>query len=132
MKTDDKDQVLCTRFRRALAAEVDRLDADTRVRLRQARLRALAAADGRRGTVFDVIHAWRWLTGGGLAVAAAVVAAIAIWLTQPRDPHILKSAEDVEIVAAQEQLELCEDLEFYRWLATSGEGARNEGKGNVR
>ena len=131
MKTD-KDQVDCTRFTRVLDAEADRLDDGTRARLLQARLLAVAAAERRRGTVFDVIHAWRWLTKGGLAITAATVAAIAVWLAQPHPSHLPKSADDVEIVAAQDQLELYEDLEFYRWLANGGDPAGHEGKGTAR
>jgi hypothetical protein len=59
---------------------------------------------------------------GGLTTAAAAVLAVSLWMTDPPRDTTVATADDIEIVAAQEQMQLYEDLEFYRWPATQENG----------
>jgi hypothetical protein len=106
------DGRLAERARQLFDESVQKLDAETLSRLNRGRQHALAEAS--RGGAGVVWHRWA-------PVAAAVTAAAAIFIVWgPGNgvdelPPALGS--DVEILLAEEELELLEDLEFYRWMA---------------
>lgn len=88
---------------------VDRLDAATLSRLNQGRHRALAELDSSstRGQ-------WlRWVPVTGVA-AVALVSVMVVNQRGTVDEPI--TASDFEMLIEHEDLELLEDLEFYRWL----------------
>lgn len=116
-----RDRRIALRAAQQLTRDADALDDTTRVRLRAARLRALDALDDRPAITAPTI------TGFGVpAVAAIAAAAIVTMLIVPRwsadpppDPIASLGLEDLDILAASEDLELYEHLEFYRWLETN-------------
>lgn len=137
MNADDIEKTL--RARATFDASVDRLDRDTRLRLRAARLKALetGARPARTG----------WMWGAGMATAAALALAVFMPLL-PRTPAPVASTSGPIVVAsrpaASSPLEaaaspalsanaqdaavdageldaadpdMLSDLEFYGWLA---------------
>ena len=106
------------RAREALDREAEGLDAATRSRLTRARSAAVEAA-GRPARP-------RWLLAPALATALAVVAVAGFW-NRPGEPAGAPEdtiptvagdqlVADLEILSADEDLELLADLEFYLWL----------------
>jgi hypothetical protein len=99
---------------RGLDAAVDELDKLTLVRLRSARKQALADASKPK----SVWGQRRWLTpAAGLATACLLVVLIGLqWWSPETTQGTLLAAQDMDIMMAQDDLELYSDLEFYRWL----------------
>ena len=112
---DDLDRQLQRNVRAALERAADDLDPASRERLREARRLALRAA-GQRSS-----PRWRWLALTVPAAAAAVLVAI---LGDPpaRPPGTtvvnapVEAVRDLDLLTSGENLELLEDLDFYRWL----------------
>lgn len=117
MNEDPHDQRFARHAAEQLTRDADALDDATRARLRAARLRALSALDDRPRRAF------RFGVPAAAAVAAAVLATVLIvprWSAErPQETIASLDLEDLEILAATEDLELYEHLEFYRWLETS-------------
>lgn len=117
MNRDEREEKLLEAVRKHLDESVEAIDARTAARLREIRVGALAGAEGmRRRFMFP-----RWVTVGGLATAAVAVAA-GLWFAEVRKEPAVATIDDIEIVVAQEQMQLYEDLEFYRWLAEQENG----------
>jgi len=122
MSGRDRDEELVSRARAQLDRDVDALDETTRARLRAARLRALDALDAPR--------AWHGLAAPrrlllASAAALALVLATTSWLAAWRQREsaartLADGLDDVEILATADDLELYDDLDFYRWLADEG------------
>jgi hypothetical protein len=105
------DERLVQRAKALFDESVQALDAGTLSKLHRARRQALAGAGEKRAP-------WTaWMPAG--AVTAGAVAAIAAVAWHARGTGELPgTAEiDAEILLAGEELEMLEDLEFYRWLA---------------
>ena len=106
------------RSRELFDNSVERLDAQTRSRLNQARQRALAEMN--KGSARR-----HWLAAplGGLA-AAALVALILI--RTGGEPPSAENAnvllDDFDIVADADNFEMIQDVEFYSWLAEKNDG----------
>ncbi len=113
------------RTQQLLRDSAEQLDARTRSRLTQARFTAVEAARRR-----SPLGAWRgWMPLGG--VAAAVLAAV-VWsggwergVPAIDSPVIATDVaqvgspfDDLDLIAADESLEMMEELEFYAWLDT--------------
>lgn len=99
---------------RIVAALDDRagdLDARTLARLAAARERALSRRPSPLGRM-----ARRWQAIGGLALAASVVLGVSVWLHGPMQGPMPPSPAELEMLAEDEELELLEKLEFFRWL----------------
>lgn len=107
-QADDREVMETVRER--LEAGLDRMDDVTQARLRAARRQALAAG---------VVHTRR--RAAGWAMAAAVVLAVGLWVMHGRGELPAAGVEDIEVLAAGDDLELYEDLEFYGWLASLDE-----------
>jgi hypothetical protein len=122
MKNYSSDKEFLEGVRDALDRNAVSLDEDTLLRLRQIRLDAVESAGrGRRFFAFPSL-----VTAGGLATAAVVAVAVAIWSEPARQPLPVSHPEDVQVLVAKDHLDLYQDLDFYRWLS------QNEMKGNGR
>lgn len=106
-----------TQFIAAVKRELDRgaeaLDGLTLARLRRARRRALDAQPRPR----------RWLLTGGLATAALSAALAAVLLFAPAIAPPLSDLEQFDLLSENDNLDLYDDLEFYRWLAARADAA---------
>ena len=111
-RTDDEDDDgrVPERAKALFDESVRELDAETLSRLNRGRQNALAELKpGGAG------HSWlRWTPVG--AVTAAAVAAVVVWRTGDLEQMPPDTASDFEMLLAGEELELLENLEFYRWL----------------
>lgn len=112
MSDPERDDAIAARARALLDRASDELDADTRARLRAARLRALERVGARRTRRAALAAA------GVGAAAAAAVAALLLRPARETDSAgaFAEAFEDFEILGAADDLELYDDLEFYRWL----------------
>ncbi|MES9991191.1 MAG: DUF3619 family protein [Candidatus Thiodiazotropha sp.] len=104
MKSDE--QAFLSKLKQRLDDHVDDMDPLTASRLQAARKRALEGESRRTNT---------WLPVSGLATAAAMLLAIALWY-QGNSTNSPEFNEDWELLASSEELELIEELEFYNWL----------------
>ncbi len=118
MNADERDKLVAETVRKELDARAEGLDAETLARLRQARLDALAEAEKRRWRFFVP----KWVTAGGLATTMVLVVAVSFWFRASQERLPAHQADDVEILAAQENLDISRDLEFYRWLSVADNG----------
>jgi hypothetical protein len=103
--SSDQETEFVGRLRQQLDRHADQLDEVTASRLRAARRRALEA---------NTRRAFRWLPVSGVAAAAAALLAVLVW--QQHSGDLAAVQEDWDILAAGEELELIEELEFYDWL----------------
>lgn len=126
---EPRDEALERRAREAFDASVERLDEDTRARLRKARHAAVARLESRRRPA--------WLGWAPVAVAAsAALVAVLLWRAPADSPQpvagssVAESLEALEMVAAGDDLDLvAEDLEFYAWLEQAGPEVDADGQG---
>ncbi len=107
---------------RMLAADGERVSAATRqelARRRRAVLDAVEASPGFGGRVRELLASGRswWLPAG--AMAAAVLAVVLIRPGAAPVPAMAATEEaiDMDILLADENLELYDDLDFFEWLA---------------
>lgn len=114
MSHNDRDEKLIETVREHLDAGAADLDGRVCARLRAMRADALEEAARRRGWFFRLP---RWVTAGGLATAVAAVVAVSLWVADVRRERTVATIDDMELITAQEQMQLYEDLDFYRWLA---------------
>lgn len=105
--TAEDDDRFAGRTKKLFDESVDSLDAATLSRLNRGRQAALAAA-GRRPAV-----GWGWLPAAG---AVATVAIAVMLRNGVGDVPAEAAVSDFEILMAGEDLEMLEDLDFYRWL----------------
>lgn len=91
-------------------------------RLRQAREQAVQVQSPRiksnsRWWQFSFATYHPWMT----ACASVITLAVLVGYSQfARDPALDNLEQETEILFADEDLDLYEDLEFYRWLANTG------------
>lgn len=114
------DERFAREARRVLREGADGLDAATLSRLNRARQAALAEYEARRRRPAWLRGAWQ------PALGAAAVATLAVALWVGRDPggppasmvdaQRPEAALDLEVVLADESMEMLEDLEFYDWV----------------
>lgn len=108
MSPDAKENTFISASKAVLDESVRDLGPGVERRLRQARYRALEAKS----------KPFRWLLpASGFAAVSVAILAGALWLFQPSRPVPVQGVEDIEILSSGENLELFDDLEFYRWLA---------------
>ena len=115
----EKEARFLEKARQALIASEDRLDAATLSRLRDARAKAVEAAEGRDRGFFRIPN---WMRVGAFATAAAAVLVFAVWVDPQRQELPVKSPDEFEIVLNADNFDLYEDMEFYEWLAEAGNG----------
>ncbi len=112
---NDQQERFEQQIRQTLDQSSAGLDGETLSRLRQARSQALAAARPRPA------RPNRWMPAA--AMAGITTLAVGIWLQQPsqESPALLAGIEDIELLAAQEDIEFYEDLDFYLWLESQAQ-----------
>lgn len=118
-KLSENEARFLEKARQSLLATEDRLDADTLSRLRDARARAVEAAGGRGRGFFRIPN---WMRAGAFATAVAAVMVFMIWVDTPRQELPVKSLDEFEIVLYADNLDIYEDMDFYEWLAGTGNG----------
>jgi len=119
MNGDEQEKRLLEKAKGLLSEEAENLDSQTRRRLERIRLDALSAADGKEARFFPRS---RWLTVGAFAAAGMAAVAVFFWLRTSTGDFSDKHIEDLEIISSSENIDLCENLDFYRWLATKENG----------
>lgn len=108
----NREAPLTERAKQLFDESVARLDADALSRLNRSRQRAIAEAN-RRGPGIQ----WLRLAPVAAVVSAAAVAVI-VWTTGNGVRELPpETASDFEVLLAEEDFEMLEDLEFYRWMA---------------
>ena len=107
MSDMDGENKLAGTVKAVLDTSLENLDDQALARLQEARRKALKATP-------DGIPTFVWT--GGLATASILLLITGIWLSQPASLPVV-SLEEVEVLAAAEDPEFYEDLEFYHWLA---------------
>ena len=122
MNGDEREKLFLEHVGKELDAGAEKLDQDVLLRLRKARQAALEEAEKRAGRRFFIP---KWVTAGGLATAMMMIVAVSFWYTSAPEGIPVRQAEDVEILTAQESLDISGDLEFYRWLAAANNGDNN-------
>ncbi len=112
MTNRNDETAFIAKLKTVLDRSADALDAPTRARLQATRRQALAQAHAPRG------FAPRWFVPVGAVAALAVVVALGLWwMPTTGTPPMAASAEDAELLFAADNLELYQNLDFYRWLA---------------
>ncbi len=96
---------------------VQRLDAATLSRLNRSRQAALGELEGR-----TTARRWqRWIPAVGVATAAAFTVLMLNDRSVNEAIPSYDAASDFEVIMAGENLEMLEELEFYRWLYADAE-----------
>jgi len=122
-KPDRRDEAFAARASKLLRAQADSLDAATMSRLNRARYKAL---DEGRNRAVGTGWSLNWLPAGGVALVAALIAVLWIGNLQPGAgtgergtiSTVLEGSavDDLEVLLAEESLEMLEDLDFYTWM----------------
>jgi len=98
----------------ALEKQTENLNSDTQHRLRLAREKALKHS----GTAsWSDWLSWKWLSGGAAGVALASV--IAFMIEPNLQSNSLSPLDDLDLLTAEVDMDLVDDLEFYQWLDES-------------
>ena len=120
MNANEQEKRLLEKAKILLSEAAENLDSQTRQRLERIRLDAIRTVDGKEARFFPQ---WRWVTVGAISATAMAVLAIFFWLRTSPGDFPGKHIEDFEIITSNEQIDLYENLEFYRWLVTEENGA---------
>ena len=118
MNIEKREKEFLQRIKQELDVAAEELDPLTLARLKSCRMRALEKANQGGWRFADIP---RWVTAGGFATVTVAIVAVSLWTAAPWRNMVAVHPEDREIVASQEQFELYDDLEFYRWLAENGD-----------
>jgi hypothetical protein len=111
----EQDDKLEEWSKRTFDRSTQAIDAATRSRLTQARVRALEELPARRQ------FAWTW-RASMLPAGAAAAAAVAAWLVlvqgnvENEEQLQVSNFGDLEMLLGEEDLEMIEELDFYAWL----------------
>jgi hypothetical protein len=116
METETKLNNLARRLLDQAATE---LDVGTIARLRAARQQAIEQGLRRPGRMHP-----NWLVPVRGLVTAGVVLAVTgwLWFSVPDTRPVQASADDLELLSAQENPEFFADLDFYDWLDNTDAG----------
>jgi len=112
MNEDDKEKRFIANVKKALDLSAENLDAGTQSKLTQIRYKALDAGEHKG---FD-IRQWFTLPVAGWASACLIVLGLTIYMNQPNN-GTLPPLEDIDLLAAEDNLDFYDGLEFYAWLA---------------
>ena len=117
MSDPNKEQQFIDNVKKALDIDAQNLDAGTQAKLTRARHRALDAGE-RKG--FD-LRQWFTIPVMGWATACILVLGLAFFVQQSNST--LPPLEDIDLLAAEDNLEFYDGLEFYAWLAEENSDA---------
>jgi hypothetical protein len=118
MDTEDEnsDPRLEARAKQLFEASVAGLDGSTRSKLARARARAVEVASRPRAITAWLPARSPWLPAGAAAAAAAI--AVFVWqgsIVEQSDVG-MAAIDDLEILLAEDEFDMFEELEFYAWL----------------
>jgi len=105
------------KVRARLDEESDHLDAATLSKLNQARQAALSQLNPQ-----TLRKRKSWMPATGL-VAAILLTSVFLFRTEEIITASDQGIDDIEIIAASDDLELYEQLDFYIWIAEDGKHA---------
>ena len=111
------DDTLAVDAARRFDESVQRLDAATLSRLNRSRQAALTELAGHT----EAKRWQRWLPAAAVATAAAVTVLMLNDRSVMEALPTYDAASDFEVILAGENLEMLEELEFYRWLYAAAE-----------
>jgi hypothetical protein len=114
MNEQDKEKQFIDNVKKALDLGAKNLDPDTQDKLAHMRRRALNEGE-RQG--FD-IRQWFTLPAAGWATACLIVLGLAIYFNPGNGT--LPPLEDIDLLAAEDNLDFYDGLEFYAWLNEEG------------
>lgn len=104
-----KDEKAFTeRINQVLNEQVDQLDDETSRRLKQARMQAVELVDHK--------HKQNWKPVIAFAFSILLGLAIILWPKLDGFNEISSPIEDLDLLVADDSLQLYEELEFYQWL----------------
>ncbi len=98
-----------------LEGSAENLDLRTRQRIAAIRSKALSF-DKEKPSPFFI--PFRWILAGSFSMATVVALALFFWLNGSPGEIPVKNMEDFEILTSKEQIDIYENVDFYRWLAT--------------
>lgn len=120
---DEGNDAFVLRVKQVLDEGNAHLDAHVRSRLTRARHAALEQARPKKPFWMHWMH--QWAPAAGLAAAALL--AVLVWpgAHDPIGGNTVKheAAYDLEIVLAEENLDLFENLDFYEWVDAAESGS---------
>ena len=119
MTKENSESEFLGNVRNRLDASVDDLDAGILSHLRQAREKAL---DSRRVTWWEHLRVYRSYLAAASAAAAILIFAL-IGIQSPPELQRYSGLEDIELLAAGDNLEFYTELDFYTWLAEEMDNA---------
>jgi hypothetical protein len=108
-----------------LESSSENLDSRTRQRMAAIRSKCLGLGE-EKPSPFSI--PFRWVLAGSSSIAAVVALALFFWLSGSPGEIPVKNIEDFEILTSREQIEIYQNVDFYRWLAIekNGEGETSE------
>ena len=115
----EKEDRFLEKAGQSLRASEENLDAAVLSRLRAARAKAVEAASERERGFFRIPG---WARAGAFATAAAAVLVFAVWVDPPKQELPVKSVDEFEMALYADNMDLYEDMDFYEWLAGTGNG----------
>lgn len=116
------EEALVAHIKQQLDDSCDSLDYATQLKLKQAREKALSQSAASTSR----LKRWQWIGIPSLAATAAVaIITISSVINTPSSGESPESLffQDLELLAAEEDLELIEELEFYQWLESDASEA---------
>lgn len=124
MNDKKSDQRFMQEIKQELDSSCDRLDAHTLSRLTHIRHQAIEGALGNSKLAFyHRLFQQNPLLSGSLIATFALVLGIGFYFNMGSGtPDItLSELEDIEILSADDNFELYDDIEFYQWLSMNDE-----------
>ncbi|MBL3528755.1 MAG: DUF3619 family protein [gamma proteobacterium endosymbiont of Lamellibrachia anaximandri] len=129
----EQDKAFSDWAKSRLDEQMETLDGDTLSRLRQIRATAVQEAQLHRRTLWSRglafagvdggVNGMSWVPAGGLAMVAMLLVVAMLFMQRSGDGISPDLLPVMEIIAAEDEIELYENLDFYRWLeagATDG------------
>lgn len=126
MNTIKTDEDLARRAREVFLASVETLPPGVLTRLREARIKAVEAAEAPR----PAWAGWRVPAGAMALVSVAVVAGALWWngltgpVGAPEPFNAAANGDDLPIVLTSDNIDMYADLDFYQWLEIQDKKAK--------
>ena len=114
MKIPITDQELTNRLIKHLDADLQSIDDSTLHNLRRCRQNALEQLEKRKRCYMVPFY---WLTPTMVSTFAIALLAVSVWIAIPGSGHKSMPLDDLEVITMQENTDLVQNLDFYRWVA---------------